>query len=195
MKTLVVIIGPPAVGKLAVGRALEELTGLPLFHNHISIEAVLPFFEFGSPPFARLVGNFRQQIFHEVAAGDGPGLIFTWMWDFDDDADRAFIDGVKSIFEDHGGRTVFVELWADLQTRLARNRTDLRLREKPSKRDVEKSETRLLAAEQRYRLNSNGEFPFPDHLYIDNSVLSPADVARQVARRFLLPTIDQAADA
>ena len=48
-QTLVVIVGPPAVGKMAVGTELSALTGLPLFHNHLSIEAVLPVFDFGSP--------------------------------------------------------------------------------------------------------------------------------------------------
>ena len=110
MRTFVVIVGPPAVGKMAVGRALEEITGLPVFRNHMSIELVLPFFEFGSDPFSRLVVGFREQFFREVAASDLPGLIFTWVWAFDDEADRRFIEGVRDTFEGEGVRTVFVEL-------------------------------------------------------------------------------------
>jgi len=30
---LVIIFGPPAVGKMTVGRALSRLTGLKLFHT------------------------------------------------------------------------------------------------------------------------------------------------------------------
>lgn len=41
---LVVIIGPQAVGKMTVGHELEKITGLKLFHNHSSIEVVLPYF-------------------------------------------------------------------------------------------------------------------------------------------------------
>lgn len=33
---LVVIIGPQAVGKMTVGHALEKITGLKLFHNHVT---------------------------------------------------------------------------------------------------------------------------------------------------------------
>jgi hypothetical protein len=186
MKTLVVLIGPPAVGKMAVGRALEELTGYPLFHNHMSIELALPFFEFGSEPFSRLVGGFRRQIFEEVAASDLPGLIFTWVWAFDEPADRAFIAGVHDLFDQRGWRVVFVELAAELDTRLARNRTELRLREKPSKRDVKQSEERLLDAEKRYRMTSDGDFPYPHHLPVDTNHLAPDAVARQVARHFSL---------
>jgi hypothetical protein len=186
MRTLVVLLGPPAVGKLTTGRALEELTGYPLFHNHMTIELVLPFFEFGSEPFSRLVGEFRQRIFAEVAASELPGLIFTWIWAFDQPADRAFIDELRDLFSRSGWRVVFVELWADLETRLARNRTELRLREKASKRDLAASEARLLAAEQRHRMNLDGDFPFAEHLRIDNTRLAPAQAADRIAEHFSL---------
>jgi hypothetical protein len=184
VRSLVVIVGPPAVGKMAVGRALAELTGLPLFHNHMSIELVLPFFAFGSAPFSRLVGGFREQLFAEVAASELPGLIFTWVWDFDDPSDLRYIEGVRHRFENAGARCVFVELRSDLETRLVRNRTELRLAEKPSKRDVEQSEARLRAAETRHRMNSNNDFPFPEHLAIDNSRLQPDEVARRISDHF-----------
>jgi hypothetical protein len=186
VKTLVVLVGPPAVGKMATGRALERLTGLPLFHNHMTIELVLPFFEFGSAPFNRLVGEFRRRIFEEVAESDLPGLIFTYVWAFDTPADRQFVHGVMEIFERQGGRTVFVELWASLETRRVRNRTDLRLQEKASKRDVEQSDARLLAAEDRHRMSSEGDFPFPDHLRIDNTEVGPTEVARMIATHYAL---------
>jgi hypothetical protein len=104
MKTLVFLIGPPAVGKMTVGLALQDLTGLRLFHNHLSIEAVLPIFPFGSKPFSRLVGEFRVRIFEEVAESDLPGLIFTYVWAFDQPEDRHFVEKVKQIFEVRAGR-------------------------------------------------------------------------------------------
>lgn len=183
-KTLVVICGPPAVGKMTVGLALSELTGLPLFHNHLSIEAVLPVFDFDTPEFGRLVGDFRNRMFREVAGSALPGLIFTVMWGFGLDSDLAFIERIKAVFEEVGGRAVFVELEADLATRLQRNASELRLLAKPSKRDVEASRARLLAAEKKYRLNSDGDFPFEAHLKIDNSSVSPAKVARTIATHF-----------
>lgn len=67
---LVMIFGPPAVGKMTVGFALERLTGMPLFHNHMTIEPLLRYFPYGSPPFARLNNEFRTRIFEEVAASD-----------------------------------------------------------------------------------------------------------------------------
>lgn len=182
--TLVWICGPPAVGKMTVGLALSELTGIPLFHNHLSIEAVLPVFEYGSPPFNRLVALFRDRVFVEAAKSDLPGLIFTMMWAFDHPSDLSFVEKQKSVFESRGGRAVFVELYADLETRLARNESELRLSSKPSKRDTAASRKRLLESEEAYQLDSKGSFPFPQHLRIDNTNLSPRIVAEQIAEHF-----------
>jgi hypothetical protein len=192
-KTLVMLIGPPAVGKMTVGRALERLTEFPLFHNHMTIELVLPFFPFGSAPFDRLVGAFRRQLFLEVAASELDGLIFTYVWAFEDPSDQRFVEETMAVFQTHGWRTVFVELWADLDTRLERNATAARLAEKPSKRDVAASNARLLDLDRRHRLTSDGAFPFPDHLRIDNSRLAPDAVAERVADHFGLPRPERSA--
>lgn len=193
-RTLVVIVGPPAVGKMTVGRELSALTGLPLFHNHLSIEAVLPVFAFGSDPFSRLVANFRRSLFEEVVRSDLPGLILTYVWAFDQPGDRRFIDETVALFAEHGLRTVFVELHAKLETRLERNETPGRLMAKPSKRDVQASRQRLLENESRYELNSSGVFPFPDHLKLDNTDLSPHEVAHRIASRFEIPLMDAETD-
>src|SRR5262249_23673397 len=88
----VVLFGAPAVGKRAAGRGMEGTRGLRLFHNHLSIEPVLPFFEFGSPPFVRLVDGFRTRLIEEVAASDHPGVVFTFVWDFGNPSDAEFLE-------------------------------------------------------------------------------------------------------
>lgn len=176
---------------MTVGRALEARTGFPLFHNHMTIELVLPFFEFGSPPFSRLVRSFREQLFREVAASQLPGLIFTWVWAFDEPDDEAYMSELVERFEAAGWRVVFAELQAELEIRLARNRTAFRLAEKPSKRDVDRSQERLLALDRRHRLRSGAHFPFPDHLAMDTTHMTAAEVAHRVADHFQLPDLLQ----
>lgn len=171
------IFGPPAVGKMAVGMALEEATGIRLFHNHLSIEPVLRFFPFGSAAFRRLVDGFRTNLFQEAARSELPGLAFTYVWDLDSDADNAFVAATCRIFEQAGAEITLVELVATLEVRLLRNRSEQRLREKPSKRDVLQSEQNLLNLE-KHRLNSAGTLPLGyRHLVIDNSHASPKEVA------------------
>jgi len=55
---LVVIFGPPAVGKMTVGRALTAQSRFRLFHNHAVLEPLLEVFDYGTPPFMRLVGEW-----------------------------------------------------------------------------------------------------------------------------------------
>ena len=186
-KTLVILIGPPAVGKMAVGRALEALTGLPLLHNHMTIDLVLPFFDFGSAPFTRLVGGFRRAIVDEVAASESPGMIYTYVWAFGEPSNRAHVESLMKTFSDQGGRTVFAELAAPLEIRIARNETPLRLAEKPSKRDVVASTARLLDADKKYTMNSDGDFPYPNHLRVDTGDVSPEEAAQRIAEAFDLP--------
>ena len=189
-KTLVVMVGPPAVGKMAIGRELERRTGLPLLHNHMTIDLVLPFFEFGSERFSRLVGGFRRSILDEVAESDLPGLIFTYVWAFEEAGDHAFVKGLVGPFTASGGRAVFVELFAPLEVRLTRNETPLRLLEKPSKRDVAASRARLLDIDNRHRMNSDDDFPLPNHLVIDTTNLSVEQSAARVIEYFSLPVVD-----
>ena len=183
--TVVVIFGPPAVGKMTVGMEIERRTGLRLFHNHMTVDPVLQFFPYGSPSFAKLVENMRHQIFEEVAASDLPGMIFTYVWALDDPADKAHIDGLVEIFTKRNAQICFVELQASQAERLRRNETPLRLAEKKSKRDIENSRQHLIDVDQRHRLNANGYFFYPErHLKIANTNLSAAAVSQRVIEHF-----------
>jgi hypothetical protein len=185
--TLIFIIGPPAVGKMAVGYELAQLSGFKLLHNHQTIELVLRFFPFGSPPFSRLVREFRRRILEEVAASDLPGLIFTYVWAFDQPSDAATVMEFADIFLSRGSRVLYVELEATLEERLRRNRTEHRLAEKPSKRDLVASRQRLLHNSTTYQLNSTDEFRGrEDYLRIENTSLSAADAAGLIFRHFAL---------
>ena len=181
----VVIFGPPAVGKMTVGYELAQLTGFKLFHNHMTVDLVLNFFPFGHPQFGKLVGEFRRRIFEAVAVSDCPGLIFTYVWALDDPADKACIDDYTAIFRHRGGEVYFVELEARRSERLKRNSTEFRLEHKPSKRDLECSEHNLIAADQRYKLNSTNDFFYPEnYLNINNTSLSAAETANMIVDAF-----------
>lgn len=184
---LIIIFGPQAVGKMTVGQELEKITGLKLFHNHMTIELVSHFFNYGTKAGKRLVSLFRNEIFEEVAKSDLEGLIFTYVWGFDIPSDWDYIDKVCNIFESQGGTTYFVELEANLEERLVRNKTPHRLQHKPTKRDIERSERDLLGTAEKYRLNSKpGELQRENYIRINNTDLSPETVAEMIKEKFLL---------
>ena len=182
---LIVIFGPPAVGKMSVGQELAKLTGFKLFHNHMTIELVLNFFDYSDPRFHKLVKEFRRRVFEEVAASDLPGLIFTFVWALDQESDKEYIDSFCEIFRQKDAEVYFVELQAELTERLRRNESQSRLAEKPSKRDVKGSTEKLLEHDKEYRLNSNGDFFYQDnYLKIDNTHLSAHDAACKIVDAF-----------
>jgi hypothetical protein len=151
----------------------------------MTIELVLNFFDFGQPPFGRLVGEFRRRIFEEVAASDLPGLIFTYVWALDQDSDKAFVDEICAIFREKDGEVYFVELEAEQSERLQRNETEFRLSQKPSKRQVEESRRRLLESDLKYKLNSSGDFFYEEnYVKINNTNLSASETARRIVDVF-----------
>ena len=193
---LVFIVGPPAVGKMAVGHELAVRTGFKLFHNHHTIDLALRFFPYGSPPFQRIVSEFRRRIFEEAAGSSLPGMIFTYVWAFDHPSDDAAVAEWASIFTARGGRVVYVELECELTERLRRNETEFRLSEKPFKRDVAKSRQQLLELDEQYQLNSGGRYEGrEDYFRIDNTALTAVDAAEQIIARFELATIGSVASA
>ena len=181
-KTLVIITGPHAVGKMTVGQELAKITGLRLFHNHMSIELSLKLFDFGTPGFRTLNETIRKTVFEQFAIGDLPGLIFTYMMDFDQPSEFLYLHEIIELFSSHGADCHVVELCADFDERLARNKSENRLAQKESKRNLERSEAEMRHTQATHRLNSReGEIlPFESYLKIDNTNLAPDEVARTI---------------
>ncbi|QKH05970.1 AAA family ATPase [Bacillus cereus] len=175
---LILIFGPQAVGKMTVGQELATLTGLKLFHNHMTIDLVSPIFDYSTKEAKRLVSLFRNEIFEEVSKSDLSGMIFTYIWAFDLQADWDYIHHVESIFESKGGTVYFVELEAEL---------DERLEHKPKKRDIEWSENNLKETMKKHRLNSlHGEIEKEEYIKINNTYLSAKEVAEMIKEKFQL---------
>ena len=111
----VVVFGPPAVGKMTVGREICTRTGYKLLHNHMTIEPVLEIFPFGSPPFDRISGGLRRDVIREAAEYGLPGLVFTFVWGVELESDVATVAEYDEIVRSRGGSVDFVELYADLE--------------------------------------------------------------------------------
>lgn len=184
---LLVIFGPPAVGKMTVGREIAARSDFRLFHNHAVIEPLLEVFDYGTPPFQRLLGEWRRRTVEEAAQA-GTNLILTYVWGLELASDADEIAEYIRPYVTRQADIAFVELAADLDTRLRRNRTELRLADKRSKRDLEWSEGNVRQLE-RHTLNTNpaadGVAPLPGetllarhrHLRLDNRDLTPSQAA------------------
>ncbi|MEO0895520.1 MAG: AAA family ATPase [Bacteroidota bacterium] len=184
---LVIISGPPAVGKMTIGQELAKLTGMKLFYNHMSLELTHQFFDWGTAHFRRLDDNIRFAIFKEIADSELAGLIFTMVWDYADPDDEAYIDKIIGIFSAREPEVIFIELQADLDTRLERNRTPNRLNHKASKRDLARSEKNLRFAEKKHRMVSQeGDFREKEMWKLDTVDCSPRELAEKIREKYNL---------
>ncbi|MFR5875244.1 MAG: shikimate kinase [Eubacterium sp.] len=179
---LVLIFGDAAVGKMTVGQELTKITDLRLFHNHMAIEPVLDIFGYFN---ANAIRKLREIVFEEFADSDAYGIIFTFMWAFDDKSDWDYIEHVKEIFK--GADIYYIELVAPQEIRLKRNITENRLKNKPSKRNTEKSNQLLINDDKNHRLVSyDGEIPFDNYIKIDNSNIPAKQAALMIKEKFSL---------
>ena len=185
---LLFIFGAHAAGKMTVGQAVSRITPMKLFHNHMTIEPVIELF--GAYNGA-VTERLRQVVFEEFVKTENYGLIFTFIWAFEEPHDMEYVRWLSKLYADAGAQVDYVELFCPQDVRLVRNRTENRLKEKASKRNVELSELRMLSSESRHRCNSEpGEVIeklgiAPErYLRIDNTELSPEETAEIITDHF-----------
>lgn len=185
MAKLVLIIGPQAVGKMTVGQELEKITELKFMHNHETLELPARLFGWGSKSRQKLTNIFRNAIFEEMAKSELEGLIFTYVFAFNLKEEWEWLEKVKKLFNDNNGEIYIAELEAEIEERIKRNKTENRLNNKPSKRNIAFTENEIIEDTQKYRLNSQeGEIKEKHYIKINNTNLSAEEVAKMIKEKF-----------
>jgi len=170
---LVFLYGQVASGKLTIGRELAMVTGLPLFHNHLVVDAVGAVFAFGTEPFTRLRQDLWLQIIGE-AARCGQSLIFTFAPEPTVSAD--FPAQVRTLVESFGGEVLFVALTVAPEEQ-ARRLVDPSRAEFGKLRSVD-----LLVRLREDFIRCMVAMPTPD-VVIDTGSMSPVLAATRIAAR------------
>lgn len=184
MANLIIVCGPQAVGKMVVAESLRDKLKYNMMMNHDSIEISDKIFGFATPAQREFNAYFREKAF-ELAVKHNVDLVFTYVCAFDMQEERDYLTSLHDLFVGNGGKFYFVELSADLDTRLARNETPYRMERKASKRDLTWSRSNLISDTENHKLNSaEGETWFENHIKIDNTDLQPDQVADKVIDAF-----------
>lgn len=110
---VVVLYGPPAVGKLTVARALSKLTGYRLLHNHLLLDLSLSLFEKGTPLGVQLSHDLRHIVVERAIEFGLPGMILTWVYAPER---AAYAEWFYRFVEERGGQVYFVRLYCDEAT-------------------------------------------------------------------------------
>jgi hypothetical protein len=168
--TLVLLYGPPAVGKLTVARALSELTGFRVLHNHLLADDAATILDWGTPRYWATVGELRSSMLR-AAAAEGIDVVLTFVYA---PADEPVVEAYFTIFEEAGGRVCCVQLLAS-RDELLRRVTDESRREFGKPGDPEALDEIL----SRYHLFH--AIPCRPSLIINTDQLSPREAAARIA--------------
>jgi shikimate kinase len=173
---LVFLYGPPAAGKLTIGRELATLTGFRLFHNHLTVDLAREVFQFGSEPFQRLVDDLRLHVFTAAAQNGVPGLIFTYVYGGQNDD---FTRRTMSAMETARASVCFVQVTCPVEELL--NRV-----ENESRRAYHKLASREDLAALLTSRDWLSAIPYVESFPVDTTRLTPAEAAREIVQHFQL---------
>ena len=171
---LIFLYGPPAVGKLTVAKELSKLTGFKVFHNHLTTDLVASIFELGDEVRTNFISRYRLELI-DAGAKRGVDMIFTFA--YAKGPDDGFVRKIVRRVRKHGGEVCFVRLHCDRAELFRRAKSPWR---KPFKKI--KTLKTLKETMQKYDLFS--DFPYGKSLVIDNTGLSPRQVALKIRNHF-----------
>ena len=173
---LLLLYGSPAVGKLTVANEIARQTGFKVFHNHLSIDCILPVFEFGTKPFWKLIRLIRLETISEAARA-GCNLIFTFCYAKDED-DEVVAETVKAV-ENNGGEVCFVLLKAEKETIEKRVLAE-------SRQQFRKVADLQMLREMFDKYEMFAPVNGYESLIVDNTHLSAGETAREIIKHFQL---------
>lgn len=179
---LIFLWGGPASGKLTVARELAALTGLPLFHNHLVVDALLEQMPFGTPEFVRLREAMWMAGF-ETAASAGRSLIFTFQPE--PTVEPGFAERVVALVGQIGGEVKFARLVLSREEQESRIAND-------SRKAFRKMVSLDLLRELRDGFEASEQGMPPADVVIDSGLDDPQTAARRIAGAFGLPVLSAA---
>jgi shikimate kinase len=173
---LVLLYGPPAVGKFTIAKELASLTGYTIFDNHMILNVLVKIFGFDHPSRIKLEKEFRLKIIDEAIKANinfiMTGVIVSQNLDF-------YTKTVQAV-EESGGKCFIVQLTASEST--IKNRVG-----HESRKNYNKIST-MQDWENFYKKypDMHDKFFAKGHLIIDTTDILPQEVAKRIVNHYKL---------
>ena len=165
---LILLYGPPAVGKLTIAQELQKLTGFKLLHNHQVSDLVMSVHERGTVPAADLNHQIRLAVYKAAANEKIPGVISTVLYRYD------IKDQIHQAIEDYTRLTNVIAVRLSCSPEELERRVASPSRQGTNKiASVEKLRA-VLATEDLLRVLPDNVIP---SLHIDTTNLQPHEAA------------------
>ena len=169
---VIFLYGPPASGKLTIGKKLAEKTGISLFHNHLTFDLAEVLYEPFTQPFYDYCADLRLDVFGDAKLAH-QDLIFTFFYIPPDDDN--FVNQIIHIAGEDNVK--FVKIEASSDTLL--DRVENKDRAKYSKINSKDVLTRYLKEN-----NWSESIEKTDSLIISTDNLTPDDAVQKIIEEY-----------
>lgn len=173
---LIIIYGPPSVGKLTVAKSLAEITGFKILHNHLVSDLVLSVFDRNTLVAINLNAYIKNLIFEHAAEVNERGIITTFLYDSNkrDQIDKWCADCFK-IMNKYKSEVFLIRLSCDIETLKLRVADPSRIGTKK----ITSPERLLRIIENEGSFGKISEY-IAKSLHIDNTDIHPDKVAQMI---------------
>lgn len=184
-KTIILLYGPPGVGKLTVGKQLSTKTKFILFNGHQLADLVHSIFDFGTKEFVDTTNRLWLYLFEASIRSKNQGLIVSLVYGVQTlrgKEDDTFFRKVIRLAKKHKTNLYFVKLKCSDQTLYRRVQN-------PTRRKYGKLVSPALLKQIRQNYKVDRTIPFVKNTIVDNTYLTPKQAADRIITRLKIPII------